>query len=137
MKPGSKPLLALALILVAASVSQQRGCDLPDLSPTPPPIALDIPAVLVVYESGTPLSMQQQAITTGTVWQQYVLGVGGDARIHDQHTDFVKADDPYKAAIDASDKIPRVVISVPGKGGTTVPLPEDNDAMLALIKEWM
>lgn len=137
MKPGTRPALILLAFLLAVQFAGSKGCEgLPDLLPSERLIAVDGLAVLVVYESSevADLSKEQSAILTGTEWRKAVTDAGGQFRVFDQDTEFVNDTDPYFAAIAVTGDLPRVVIS--NDGGYRGPLPKDNAAMTALVKEW-
>jgi hypothetical protein len=73
-----RPLTKYALFILALIVAAQY-VGVPSISEKL--IALDGTAVLVVHESGQPLGKEQQAVLTGTVWQQAVWDAAGQWRV--------------------------------------------------------
>jgi hypothetical protein len=127
-----RPLTKYALFILALIVAAQY-VGVPSISEKL--IALDGTAVLVVHESGQPLGKEQQAVLTGTVWQQAVWDAAGQWRVFDRTSEFVSETDPWKSAIDKVTEVPWLVISS-DKGSFSGPLPADNQAMLAKVKEY-
>ena len=85
--------------------------------------------VLVVYESSDSLPKEQGAVLRSSRWKELV----DDWRVLDKDSVFNDEDSVWKKALNRpSEHLPRVIISTGYEG----PLPEEVDAMVALVEKW-
>ena len=109
----------------------------PDVDPTPgpSPIAADGLKVMIVRESGQPLTAAQQTMLRSTVWMERVGQ--GNWMVVDPDMTF-RVPNIWKDAMDATVNfgVPRVIISNRPKGGVVQALPANLDELNSLIDHW-
>lgn len=135
MKTDNRKYLIVAAILVF--VAWRAGL-LGDVVPGgSAPFATDKLSVLIVEETSDrdDLPSAQVSAIESTVWREYVAGKGGEVRVLEPEAKLSNEEDWVSAALAVKrDSIPWLVVSN-GKRGSSGPLPENLDGLLAKIKE--
>ena len=101
----------------------------------PAPIAADGLKVMIVRESGQPLTASQQAMINSTVWRE--LAGQGNWMVVDPDMTF-RVPNIWQDAMDKSENygVPRLIISNRPKGGVVQALPANLNDLMSLIEHW-
>ena len=107
----------------------------PDPQPGPSPIAADGLKVLIVRESGQPLTADQQVMLRSTVWMERV-GPGNWMVVDPDQVFRVPNiwEDAMKATVNYG--VPRIIVSNRPKGGVVQALPASLPELNKLIDDW-
>ena len=130
-----RPYLGHGLVNEEATF-KVTGADPPDPpTPDPAPIALDGLRVMIVRESGQPLTAAQQAMINSTVWKESVGH--GNWMVVDPDMVF-RVESPWKDAMEATVNygVPRILVSNSNKGGYVGALPANLNELTKLIEAW-
>jgi hypothetical protein len=131
--PRTIGAILLAILSVAWPYIVQA---VPAIAPEPPPIAGEGFKVLVVYEDSQKLPTAQRVALYSQKAIDYVQSKNGTWRKWDQNVQHVGGPQEFIDAMQQPrDSLPWVYVSN-GKTGTSVKLPETEEAFLNLLKQY-
>ena len=129
------------IVAILVALSQQEGCNLPNVLPivTPPsPVASDSLRVLIVEESSqrSQLPLGQLAVLTSTPLRKWLQSQNANWRMVDANDSPQDLDDTMKAMFARQRAtLPWLIVCGP-KGGAEGPLPDSPEAAIKAVEQF-
>jgi len=110
---------------------------IPDIIPSSAPFETDVPRCLAIYESGEThtLPASKLDILTGTKFRRWCSENGWEFKSWDEEITIERADESWKKALQVERTDTPWLVFSNGNTGGSVPLPNDADAAIELLRE--